>query len=448
MTRLLAVLPIFAFVAALTVFGFAYGVAVGHYQLFPYDYLTRAKLAVTSLIEAERQKSHFVEDFELPVGLKISASGLTTHDPEQSFAGPTFMTAFNGEYFEARLVDMAGAVLHTWQTRFSEVFPDPTHVEYRSDDSVIALHGSWLYPNGDVLLTFVGGNFPYGGGLVKLDRDSNVEWAVERNTHHDIHVTADGTIVALAHIHRSGPPPGLSATQEGYLEEVVLMLSPDGEVVDEFSILAAIRDSDFRGLLSLNYRDSEDIHSPQENLGDPFHANTIEVLSAEDAANYPMFEAGDYLISLRNINMIGVISQRSRQLVWALTGIAVRQHDPDFTESGTIMLYDNRGHAGPGGRARLLEIDPATQRVVWRYPGSEARPFEAFSHGKMQVLPNDNVLAIAFDEGRVFEVTRAGDIVWEYRNVITTARGEAVRDKVGWVTDARRVEPQFLTFLQ
>jgi hypothetical protein len=112
------------------------------------------------------------------------------------------------------------------------------------------------------------------------------------------------------------------------------------------------------------------------------------------------------------------------------------------------MLYDNRGHAGPGGRARLLEIDPATQRVVWRYPGSEARPFEAFSHGKMQVLPNDNVLAIAFDEGRVFEVTRAGDIVWEYRNVITTARGEAVRDKVGWVTDARRVEPQFLTFLQ
>ena len=57
-------------------------------------------------------------------------------------------------------------------------------------------HGAHLFPNGDILLNFQGGFFPYGGGIVRLDKDGKVLWKVARNTHHDIHVDDEGFIWA------------------------------------------------------------------------------------------------------------------------------------------------------------------------------------------------------------------------------------------------------------
>lgn len=434
-------------ILGLAAIAFAVGVAVGVYQLFPYAILSEAAAAARSLVEVERQRNFFVYDLKLPKDAETGAGGVTVYDQERAAPGYTFLVGFDGEAYGARLLAADGTVVHRWTKGFSEVFPDPTHVEYSADDSVIDWHGTWLFENGDVLLNFTGGNFPYGGGLAKIDQDSNVLWSLPRNTHHDINVAEDGTIFAVSHIYRKGVPEGLSKTQKGFHDDTILEIAPDGTLLSELSVLQAIRESEFRGLLSLNYRDREDIRAEDEQVGDPFHVNNVEVLSSADAAKFPMFEAGDLLVSLRNVNTIGVISRKTRVLKWALTGPFVRQHDPDFTPNGTILVYDNRGHDGPGGRSRLIEIDPATQRIVWSYTGSAARPFYAYDRGKQSLLPNGNILAIESAAGRVFEVTREGKIVWEYFNMIDTARGEPVSNKVGRITEAVRIPADAVTFL-
>ena len=47
--------------------------------------------------------------------------------------------------------------------------------------------------------------------------------------------------------------------------------------------------------------------------------------------------------------------------------------------------------------------------------------------GAAQALPNGNVLVTESTKGRVFEVTRDGEIVWEFWNPDRTAAGNAGR---------------------
>ena len=97
---------------------------------------------------------------------------------------------------------------------------------------------------------------------------------------------------------------------------------------------------------------------------------------------------------------------------WTLSGRFLRQHDPEILPNGHILLFDNLGgvadgRAPPNGRSRILEIDPATQAIVWMYQGgdSPADRFDCERGGNVQKLPNGNVLVTAAWEERVFEVT-------------------------------------------
>jgi len=82
-------------------------------------------------------------------------------------------------------------------------------------------------------------------------------------------------------------------------------------------------------------------------------------------------------------------------------------------ENGNILMFDN----GTVRRySRVLELDPTANRIVWTY---EAEPKEAFfslSRGGNQRLPNGNTLITDSDSGRAFEVTRDGEVVWEFYN--------------------------------
>ena len=64
----------------------------------------------------------------------------------------------------------------------------------------------------------------------------------------------------------------------------------------------------------------------------------------------------------------------------------------------------------------MLEIDPRDGSRIWTW---EADPPEAFfseTRGACQRLPNGNTLITESERGHAFEVTRSGEIVWEYWN--------------------------------
>ena len=64
--------------------------------------------------------------------------------------------------------------------------------------------------------------------------------------------------------------------------------------------------------------------------------------------------------------------------------------------------------------SRVVEIDPATREVVWSYADEMVNAFFTAFMGNAQPLPNGNVHITESATGRLFEVTRAGQVVWEY----------------------------------
>ena len=71
--------------------------------------------------------------------------------------------------------------------------------------------------------------------------------------------------------------------------------------------------------------------------------------------------------------------------------------------------------------SRVLEFNPRTLKIVWQYqqpydqdPQLGPRKFFSSFISSAQRLPNGNTMITEGQTGRIFEVTRKGEIVWEY----------------------------------
>jgi hypothetical protein len=429
-----------AFVGGLLAVAFGGGFLVGAKEVFPHRQLATAEETLRGAYNAYFRPPPF--DRPAPAGAR--RDGLTL-DPERVAPGVTFLVGYRPEGFAAWVVDRDGTVLHRWQGRFSEIFGQAPQLLWQARDETIAWHGAHLYPDGSILINFQDNSFPYGSGLVKLDKESRVLWKLERNTHHDVSVDEDGNIWVPAQRYRPDGVPGFGNLEPWYYEDLILKVSPDGQVLDEISVLAAL--AGHPGLTTVTY--DEDV-GLKISSRDPTHLNNVEPLPRALAAAFPQFSPGDLLVSLRNLNTIAVIDPRTKALKWSLTGSFVQQHDPDFLPNGHIMLFDNLGGLNGDrscGRSRILEIDPATQAVVWRYTGCDGHPFDSERRGTLQLLGNGNVLIAESLRGRAFEVTREPKpaIVWEYYNLLG---GLDEADAVGVITHAERFRPADLPFLQ
>jgi hypothetical protein len=83
------------------------------------------------------------------------------------------------------------------------------------------------------------------------------------------------------------------------------------------------------------------------------------------------------------------------------------------------MLFDNRGSDPAEGRSRVVEIDPASGGgIVWDYRGTRDIKLQSDIRSSQEFQPNGNVLITESDGGRLLEVTRSGEIVWEFVNPV------------------------------
>lgn len=69
--------------------------------------------------------------------------------------------------------------------------------------------------------------------------------------------------------------------------------------------------------------------------------------------------------------------------------------------------------------ATIDEIDPATGAMVWRFRASEPQAISGFVGGSAYRLPNGNTHVTSGQHGHIFEVTNAGEVVWEYLSPAT-----------------------------
>ena len=402
-----------AFVIALLFLSFLGGAFVILSNVYPAGHLSDAYRGGKALVEKIHQSQDpLTSDFWAPE--RRAEEGVTLHDRAEAFPGYTLYTSGHGS--EAFLFSMEGLLVHSWQLPYSAFWSEDSPVEAPQPDEFLYWRKAKMLPNGDLLAIFVAtGDTPWGYGLVKLDRESNVLWTYYGRTHHDLDVAADGRVYTLIHEMRRKTFDGFPQLTVPRLDDFVVVLSPEGREEKRVSILDALVHSDYARLLD---------RVAWYNKHDFIHTNNIDVIDAEAASVLPFAEEGQVLLSFRDIDTIAVLDLEQERIVWALRGTWMGQHDPDVLADGRILLFDNQGHYGRGGWSRAIEIDPMTGAEVWRYAGSAETPFESKVRAAQQRLPNGNTLITESTGGRIFEVTRDGRIVWEFINPIRARHPE------------------------
>jgi hypothetical protein len=319
-------------------------------------------------------------------------SGVTRHDPARSWPGVNLVVS--GHAPEATLVAMDGSPLHRWRFAWWGAAPaesdrDPLERSYPE-----FWRRAHLGAGGELIALFD------GLGLVKLDRNSRPLWTLELPVHHDLEVLPDGRIAVLTREPRRMPSLD---PQRDVLDDSIAILDAGGRVLQRISLLDALTASPHADLLRRREAGRRYI----------LHANTLEILDGRLADRIGAFREGNALVSLLGLDAIAVVDLDAQQVVWALTGDFVDQHDPTVLANGSLLLFDN---VGLGDASRVLELDPVSGQELWSYRGSPAEPFFTRWCGAAQRLPNGNTLISETDAGRALEVTPDGETVWEFYN--------------------------------
>ena len=145
---------------------------------------------------------------------------------------------------------------------------------------------------------------------------------------------------------------------------------------------------------------------------DPFHFNKVDVLTDELAADYPMFEGGDLLVSLRQLNLVLVLRPSEERILWWRYGLTSRQHDATFID-GAIEVFNNAPFTSPPRPSiRRLHVGRHDYETVfdlsqWKMVMRQKGNFER--HG-------DQILTVDDEAGRMIAGRISGEVDFAFEN--------------------------------
>lgn len=450
-------IPLVSFVLGCAFLAFFWGIITARYKIFPYFLFENAEQVVNLFSDrSSPTPKSFAPKYLHMFALRDELDGGTTvFNKNKSSPGYTLFTAYDGKKCTNRLIDPEGNLIQEWYIKYSDVWGKKApFLEEQYGDEWTCWQGTQLLPNGDLVATFIDNGKPYCGGLVKLNLDSEVVWSLPKCTHHDVHLGKDGLLYTPGMYlveedeENSGKrfltPGSLPSTEPlvtfwetPILKDTIIVTSPDGEFLEEIDLGDAFANSEYRWSFSNRFQ------TPKHSSGvfDPSHLNDVELITEEWAKHHPKIEPGDLMVSARNINTLAIIDRQTELVKWVTNGPFIQQHDPDLLPNGNILLFDNWGKIDSEvGATRIIEWNPKTQQIDWEYAGTRDRPLHATFRGSQQLLPNGNVLITESTGGRILEVTRDKEIVWEYVNQVS-------ENRVGVVIRAQRFAPDSLTFV-
>ncbi|MEO4042951.1 aryl-sulfate sulfotransferase [Hoeflea sp. CAU 1731] len=305
-----------------------------------------------------------------------SAGGLVLYAPQASA--------------KATLAELDGCIVHEWSlpTR-------PGRHAVLLANGNLGLNGAHAqrpdyYPAWDVW---------QGGLFLEITLDDRIVWSHEDDLHHhDGRWLANGNLLYTtaeplpAEIGRRvlGGRPGASDIIVG---DVVKEVDRSGETVWEWR----------------SWEHIDPVAFPINPVFDRNHWPLINGLHLQDD--------GLVLMSLRTTSGIIAVDRKSGDIVWTIgPELLAQQHSPVGLSNGNVLAFDN-GNYRPGiavPYSRIVEIDPRTNTVVWEYSDPMKPSFFSPYMGSVQPLANGNLHITESAMGRLFEVTRSGEVVWEY----------------------------------
>ena len=265
--------------------------------------------------------------------------------------------------------------------------------------AMVDVEVSWV----DGQHVLLGGSLAAGTSPTEVDLAGRVVWEgpvqppgdgllTPGQMHHSFTRVADGDSLALRY-----------DGKDGDLFDVIEMLSPGGDVAWSWS---------------------GEQHLPDDVTTYPW-GNAVLADPAGDAFYY----------NARLADRLFKLDGHDGRVVWSLGEAGdfapdadaadpwfAEAHAPELQPDGHILLYDNGGAARGYSRVVEYELDEGAMgsRIVWEYPGKlAADPWYCAAMGDADRLANGNTLVTAgslFSDNsrsRIFEVTAAGDVVWE-----------------------------------
>jgi hypothetical protein len=322
------------------------------------------------------------------------------------------------------LIDMEGRPVHEWTAstavQLTELLPDGTLAVSTRDRSDLNT-----------------------AGVYYLAPDSSVTWSYHCRFDHDFHIMDNDHLMIHCLIDRITPPLGKELRRNPYIIEIdratkdliwewhgeehledlaaffdlSMLLDPERRarqvLKEQLAWDSAVRES------SEEAREARVVQQARHFAFDWAHNNTCEVMAENAAAAQDArFRPGNILLSYRSLDAIGVIDRETGAIVWAWgPGTLDGQHQPTMLANGHILVYDNGTRRG---YSRVLELDPLTGQIVWHYT-ADPKPsfFSPFISGAERMPNGNTVICEGSATGdsrrpRLFEVTPAKEIVWEY----------------------------------
>jgi hypothetical protein len=294
----------------------------------------------------------------------------------------------------------------------------------------------------------------YGLKVQERDWDNNVVWeynAKELKQHHDWQKLPNGNYLILGSINvpKDKIPtkfhgPGIEGEKEIKMVrpiygDRITEINPEGEIVWDWFAHDHLDVSKACGYSSWYSGRKAAIY-----YGDWTHFNAIHYCTN------PGYE-DKIVVSNRHHNEALLIDKKSGEIVWQWgEDLLGHQHDVQMIEPGhpghgNVLLFDNGYHSKVGiSVSQVLEVDPKTSKVVWSFVGVNPTggSLRSLHISGCQRLPNGNTFITEGETGRLFEVTREKEIVWEYINPFykyTQGKG-----MINEVFKARKVLPSWV----
>jgi len=376
----------------------------------------------------------------------VYPTGVTRYDPAKAY---NIFVLFSGGDQKTHLIDMDGTEVHVWDhLGFPGGLIDPALTGGKRGHVIL-----WLsMMTGSQTGAIPGLPLGYKNKVLgELDWDGSVVWqwgdtapGGGAQQHHDWSRLPNGNTLVLSALSRS--IPGFALPQQ--LDDVIYEVTPNGDIgwkwaardhLDEFGFtpeaLELVRKSDHPDYLHVNnmrpvgpnhwFRDGDARFNPENIVLSSRDANFTVIIDKK--TGHVVWRLGP-TYTPRPLPSAGW-PDAARQLSADIDQIS-GQHDAHIIQeglpgAGNLLVFDNQGEGGypavtlrvwPG--SRVLEIDPVKNLVVWEYSGTDNdRPQWSFYSSfisSARRLPNGNTLIDEGMNGRLFQVTRDGEIVWEY----------------------------------
>ena len=421
-----------------------YGIIIEKYKIFPYDFIVYVDNTV-HLVYDERFNIAKIEPQHFLHPARHEGDGVTKNLIPPSQKDLVLLGGFIKDTNEFRLIRRDGSIVARWPVKFSKYFPNPSFIKFPPEtDWNVDVHGGVLNPDGSLVFTF---NY---GGLVKLDHCGKLIWALARPTSHSVeHAEGGGYWVTSRKYYSEADSSPFPPYDPPFNTDTVLKVSENGKILTEISAVGLFYENGEEALLTSGNHSFE---KGSDGDNEIVHLNKIEELKSNLSKYFPMFDVGDLLLSFRYRHLLLVLNPTNHIIKWFQMGPWLRQHDPSFAKNRKIILFNNNAfintvfppansenqktnanknqfnkqnhaHDKSGnilntipGRANIMEFDPKTKHYKIIYGMKDGQEMYSRLRGTVKYTPRGNIIITEAESGRILEIDKKGNIVWEYIN--------------------------------